>query len=73
MAEMSTEETSLMKKINRKLEREGLKSRLCFLFVSGMNGGHVNEWSFESEIEEEAVQANTIVTDELHDSYGLSV
>lgn len=62
---MTYEEILILKKINKKLAEKGLKSRLSYVFVSGIHEGYVTEWGFEKTIKEEAAEANILVSDEL--------
>lgn len=69
MTEMTDEELLILKKINKKLARKRLKSRLSYVFVSGIRGGYVTEWGFEDLIKEEAAEANILVSEELRNMY----
>jgi hypothetical protein len=62
---MTYEETLILKKINKKLAERGLKSRLSYVFVSGIREGYVTEWGFDKIIKEEAAEANILVSDEM--------
>ncbi|HEX9677431.1 hypothetical protein [Nitrososphaera sp.] len=64
MTEMMAEELQCMAELNKKLSEAGLKSKLSYLYVSGIREGIVTEWGFEEEIIE-AAAANILVSEQV--------
>jgi len=68
MPDMMAEELQLLNKINQKLETMGMRSRLEYLYVSGIREGAVTEWGFKEQIKEEAAAANILVSEEVENA-----
>jgi hypothetical protein len=67
LQEMSVEEKRLMNRINQKLTKAGLKSRLSYLCVSGISEGFVTDWQFEEIISTEQAAASIIVSEAIRE------
>ena len=62
---MTYEDRQVLNDINEKLSKNGLSSRLSYLYVSSFHIGIKTEWGFDKYIKKEAAGARALVSKEL--------